>query len=88
MSIFCCISSTSTKLSTHAQDMWLVIRFFCFGLSNYELLTHMYILGKDNYPADIVDNAFGIKAYPIDADLRFRANQSLPQPLNVGYYHK
>ncbi|XP_067933093.1 uncharacterized protein [Watersipora subatra] len=47
------------------------------------------IPGKDNYQANIVDDAFGSVAYPKDANLPKypTANTTLPPPLNVGYYH-
>ena len=39
--------------------------------------------GRDNYPANLVDNAFGEVAYRYDADVKKK-----PKPLNVGYYHQ
>ena len=48
---------------------------------------YVYLLGKDNYMANLTDSAFGETAYPINTEFSSETKEK-PKPLNVGYYHK
>ena len=53
-----------------------------FFLKHLQLISNCLVVGKDNYPANLIDNAFEETAYRPDADI------TKDKPLNVGYYHK
>jgi len=47
------------------------------------------IVGKDNYPANVVDDLFNEIAYPHQLKVsRDNFNSSILKPLNAGYYHR